>query len=152
MEIRQSYLCAGFAPDRPVEVRPAKRDFTFVVLPLPCDNSGVIPVFDGGFRHAEFGGHPRERELAGVAERVAADRAVNGVGNAVRPARRLGLEGGGRSVGHGLVLRPGTAADPDRADDPAAAEERETAGKDPHPALVGHLDTVELGARLGTGT
>ena len=28
-------------------------DFAFVVISLPSDNSGVVPVFDGGFRHAE---------------------------------------------------------------------------------------------------
>ena len=32
-------------------------DFAFVVIPLPADNSGVVPDFDGGGGHAEQRGH-----------------------------------------------------------------------------------------------
>jgi hypothetical protein len=47
-------------------------DFAFVVIPLPCDNSGVVPVFDGGGGHAEQGGHLAERDQAGVGQPLAA--------------------------------------------------------------------------------
>ncbi len=47
-------------------------DFAFVVIPLPADNSGVVPVFDGGGRHAEQCGHLAERDQAGVGQPLAA--------------------------------------------------------------------------------
>ena len=39
-------------------------DFAFVVIPLPADNSGVVPVFDGCGGRAEQGGHLGERDQA----------------------------------------------------------------------------------------
>jgi transposase len=47
-------------------------DFAFIVIPLPCDNSGVVPVFDGCGGRAEQGGHLAERDQAGVEEPLAA--------------------------------------------------------------------------------
>jgi threonine dehydrogenase-like Zn-dependent dehydrogenase len=47
-------------------------DFAFVVIPLPGDNSGVVPVFDGCGGRAEQGGHLAERDQAGVEEPLAA--------------------------------------------------------------------------------
>src|SRR5712691_2950795 len=43
-------------------------DFAFVVISLPTDNSGVVPVFDGVGGHAEQLGHLGERDQAGVEE------------------------------------------------------------------------------------
>jgi transposase len=47
-------------------------DLAFVVIPLPGDNSGVVPVFDGGGGRAEQGGHLAERDQAGVGQPLAA--------------------------------------------------------------------------------
>jgi transposase len=47
-------------------------DFAFVVIPLPGDNSGVVPVFDGCGGHAEQPGHLAERDQAGVGQPLAA--------------------------------------------------------------------------------
>jgi hypothetical protein len=47
-------------------------DFAFVVIPLPADNSGVVPVFDGCGGHAELPGHLAERDQAGVGQPLAA--------------------------------------------------------------------------------
>src|ERR1017187_7701780 len=47
-------------------------DFSFVVIPLPADNSGVVPDLDGAGGHAEQGGHLGERDQAGVEQPLAA--------------------------------------------------------------------------------
>jgi len=47
-------------------------DFVFVVIPLPADNSGVVPDLDGAGGHAEQLGHPAERDQAGVEQPLAA--------------------------------------------------------------------------------
>ena len=47
-------------------------DFAFVVIPLPADNSGVIPDLDGAGGHAEQLGHLAERDQAGVEQPLAA--------------------------------------------------------------------------------
>jgi len=47
-------------------------DLAFVVIPLPGDNSGVVPVFDGCGGRAEQGGHLAERDQAGVGQPLAA--------------------------------------------------------------------------------
>jgi transposase len=61
-------LVAGrrVGPGRVVE------DFGFVVIPLPADNSGVIPDFDGGGGHAEQCGHLVKGDEAGVQQPLAA--------------------------------------------------------------------------------
>ena len=41
-------------------------DLTFVVIPLPADNSGVVPDLDGAGGHAEQLGHLAERDQAGA--------------------------------------------------------------------------------------
>ncbi len=43
-------------------------DFSFVVIPLPADNSGVVPDLDGAGGHAEQLGHLGERDQAGTDE------------------------------------------------------------------------------------
>jgi len=47
-------------------------DLAFVVIPLPGDNSGVVPVFDGCGGRAEQGGHLAERDQAGIGQPLAA--------------------------------------------------------------------------------
>src|ERR1035438_8651676 len=47
-------------------------DFSFVVIPMPADNSGVVPDLDGAGGHAEQGGHLGERDQAGVEQPLAA--------------------------------------------------------------------------------
>jgi hypothetical protein len=47
-------------------------DFAFVVIPLPADNSGVVPDLDGAGGHAELLGHLGERDQPGVPEPLAA--------------------------------------------------------------------------------
>src|SRR6266566_4120420 len=47
-------------------------DFAFVVIPLPADNSGVVPDLDGGGGHAEQLGHLAERDQPGVEQPLAA--------------------------------------------------------------------------------
>ena len=61
-------LVAGrrVGPGRVVE------DFGFVVIPLPADNSGVVPDFDGGGGHAEQCGHLVKGDEAGVQQPLAA--------------------------------------------------------------------------------
>ena len=56
---------AGCLPASLVEGRrvgPGRvvEDFFFVVIPLPGDNAGVVPVFDGCGGHAELPGHLAE--------------------------------------------------------------------------------------------
>jgi putative transposase len=61
-------LVAGrrVGPGRVVE------DFGFVVIPLPADNSGVVPDFDGAGGHAELPGHLVKGDEAGVQQPLAA--------------------------------------------------------------------------------
>jgi putative transposase len=47
-------------------------DFAFVVIPLPADNSGVVPDLDGAGGHAESLGHLAERDQAVVEQPLAA--------------------------------------------------------------------------------
>ena len=47
-------------------------DFAFVVVPLPADNSGVVPDLDGAGGHAEQLGHLGERDQAVVQQALAA--------------------------------------------------------------------------------
>ena len=47
-------------------------DLAFVVIPLPADNSGVVPDFDGGGGHAEQCGHLVKGDEAGVQQPLAA--------------------------------------------------------------------------------
>jgi hypothetical protein len=47
-------------------------DLVFVVIPLPGDNSGVVPDLDGAGGHAELLGHLGERDQAGVEQPLAA--------------------------------------------------------------------------------
>ncbi len=47
-------------------------DFAFVVIPLPADNSGVVPDLDGAGGHAEQLGHLAERDQAGAGQPLAA--------------------------------------------------------------------------------
>jgi len=47
-------------------------DFAFVVIPLPADNSGVVPDLDGVGGHTERVGHLGERDQAGVEQPLAA--------------------------------------------------------------------------------
>ena len=47
-------------------------DLAFVVIPLPADNSGVVPDLDGAGGHAEQLGHLAERDQAGVEQPLAA--------------------------------------------------------------------------------
>ena len=47
-------------------------DFSFVVVPLPADNSGVVPDLDGAGGHAELLGHLGERDQAVVEQALAA--------------------------------------------------------------------------------
>src|SRR6516162_6368778 len=47
-------------------------DLAFVVIPLPADNSGVVPDLDGAGGHAEELGYLGERDQAGVEQPLAA--------------------------------------------------------------------------------
>ena len=47
-------------------------DLVFVVIPLPADNSGVVPDLDGAGGHAELLGHLGKRDQAGVEQPLAA--------------------------------------------------------------------------------
>jgi transposase len=47
-------------------------DFVFVVIPLPADNSGVVPDLDGAGGHAEQFGYLAERDQPGVEQPLAA--------------------------------------------------------------------------------
>jgi transposase len=47
-------------------------DFVFVVIPLPADDSGVVPDLDGAGGHAGQLGHLAERDQAGVEQALAA--------------------------------------------------------------------------------
>jgi len=60
------------AVGRIIRVGRVVEDFAFVVIPLPADNSGVVPGFDGGGGHAEQSGHLGERDQAGAGQPLAA--------------------------------------------------------------------------------
>ena len=47
-------------------------DLAFVVIPLPADNSGVVPDLDGGGGDAEQPGHLGERDQPGIQQPLAA--------------------------------------------------------------------------------
>ena len=47
-------------------------DLAFVVIPLPADNSGVVPDLDGAWGHAEQFGYLAERDQPGVEQPLAA--------------------------------------------------------------------------------
>ena len=47
-------------------------DLAFVVIPLPADNSGVVPDLDGAWGHAGQFGYLAERDQPGVEQPVAA--------------------------------------------------------------------------------
>jgi hypothetical protein len=47
-------------------------DSAFVVIPLPADNSGVVPDLDGAWGHAEQFGYLAERDQPGVEQPLAA--------------------------------------------------------------------------------
>jgi len=47
-------------------------DLAFVVIPLPGDNSGVVPDLDGAWGYAEQFGYLAERDQAGVEQPLAA--------------------------------------------------------------------------------
>jgi transposase len=47
-------------------------DLAFVVIPLPADNSGVVPDLDGAWGHAEQAGYLAERDQPGVEQPLAA--------------------------------------------------------------------------------
>ena len=59
---------ASLVEGRRVGAGRVVEDFAFVVIPLPTDNSGVVPDFDGVGGHAERAGHLAEREQPGVAK------------------------------------------------------------------------------------
>ena len=61
-------MVAGWrvGPGRVVE------DFAFIVIPLPADNSGVVPDLDGAGGHAEQLGHLGERDQPDVEQPLAA--------------------------------------------------------------------------------
>src|SRR5260370_19011420 len=63
---------ASLVEGRRVGAGRVVEDFAFVVIPLPADNSGVVPVFDGGGGHAEQPGHLGERDQAGGEQPLAA--------------------------------------------------------------------------------
>ena len=51
---------------------PVVEDLAFVVIPLPADNSGVVPDLDGTWGHAEQFGYLAERDQSGVEQPLAA--------------------------------------------------------------------------------
>src|SRR6266568_207790 len=63
---------ASLVEGRRVGAGRVVEDFAFVVIPLPGDNSGVVPDLDGGGGHAEQGGHLGERDQAGGEQPLAA--------------------------------------------------------------------------------
>ena len=63
---------ASLVGGRRVESGRVVEDFAFVVIPLPADNSGVVPDLDGAGGHAERIGHLAERDQAVVEQPLAA--------------------------------------------------------------------------------
>ena len=63
---------ASLVAGRRVGAGRVVEDFAFVVIPLPTDNSGVVPDLDGAGGHAELLGHLGERDQAGVEQPLAA--------------------------------------------------------------------------------
>jgi len=68
----QGVVPASLVEGRRVGAGRVVEDFALVVIPLPADNSGVVPVFDGGGGHAQQPGHLGERDQAGVQQPLAA--------------------------------------------------------------------------------
>jgi transposase InsO family protein len=68
----QGVVAASLVGGRRVGSGRVVEDFAFVVIPLPADNSGVVPDLDGAGGHAEQGGHLGERDQAGVEQPLAA--------------------------------------------------------------------------------
>jgi putative transposase len=65
-------VSASLVGGRRVGAGRVVEDFSFVVIPLPADNSGVVPDLDGAGGHAEQGGHLGERDQPGVEQPLAA--------------------------------------------------------------------------------
>jgi transposase len=68
----QGVVPASLVGGRRVGPGRVVEDFAFVVIPLPADNSGVVPDLDGAGGHAEQGGHLGERDQPGVEQPLAA--------------------------------------------------------------------------------
>ena len=65
-------VSASLVEGRRVGAGRLVEDFAFVVIPLPGDNSGVVPDLDGGGGHAEQRGHLVKGDQAGVEQPLAA--------------------------------------------------------------------------------
>ena len=65
-------VSASLVGGRRVGAGRVVEDFAFVVIPLPADNSGVVPDLDGAGGHAESLGHLAERDQAVVEQPLAA--------------------------------------------------------------------------------
>jgi hypothetical protein len=68
----QGVVAASLVAGRGVGSGRVVEDFAFVVIPLPADNSGVVPDLDGAGGHAEGFGHLGERDQPGVGQPLAA--------------------------------------------------------------------------------
>jgi len=68
----QGVVPASLVAGRRVGAGRVVEDFAFVVIPLPADNSGVVPDLDGAGGHAEQLGHLAERDQPGVEQPLAA--------------------------------------------------------------------------------
>jgi transposase len=68
----QGVVPASLVGGRRVGAGRVVEDFAFVVIPLPADNSGVVPDLDGAGGNAEQGGHLGERDQPGVEQPLAA--------------------------------------------------------------------------------
>jgi putative transposase len=67
-----SVVPASLVAGRRVGAGRVVEDLVFVVIPLPADNSGVVPDLDGAGGHAGQLGHLAERDQAGVEQPLAA--------------------------------------------------------------------------------
>jgi len=68
----QGVVPASLVGGRRVGPGRVVEDLAFVVIPLPADNSGVVPDLDGAGGHAELLGHLGERDQSGVEQPLAA--------------------------------------------------------------------------------
>ena len=68
----QGVVPASLVGGRRVGSGRVVEDLAFVVVPLPADNSGVVPDLDGAGGHAELLGHLGERDQSGVEQSLAA--------------------------------------------------------------------------------